>query len=99
MGSRWTRIVVLGLGALCLALSVNQQPAAAQAAPQAPTGRGRGRGAAPAVQTQAPRVVTVFEGARLIVGDGSPAIEDSAFVVENGRYTQVGRRGSIQVPE
>jgi len=27
--------------------------------------------------------VTVFEGARLITGDGSPPIENSAFVVEN----------------
>ena len=42
--------------------------------------------------------VAVFEGARLIVGDGTPAIEDSAFVVENGRFTQVGRRGSVFVP-
>src|SRR5262245_1486062 len=40
----------------------------------------------------------VFEGARLIVGDRTPAIEGSAFVVENGRFTQVGRRGTVQVP-
>ena len=50
--------------------------------------------------TQAPpaaSTATVFEGARLIVGDGS-AIEDSAFVVERGWFTQVGRRGAMQVP-
>ncbi len=41
---------------------------------------------------------TVFEGARLIVGDGGQAIEDAAFVVEDGRFTQVGRRGEVDVP-
>jgi imidazolonepropionase-like amidohydrolase len=42
--------------------------------------------------------VTVFEGARLIAGDGSEPIEDSAFVVENNRFTAVGRRGQVNVP-
>ena len=42
---------------------------------------------------------TVFEGARLIAGDGSQAIEDAAFVVEDGRFTQVGRRGEVDVPD
>jgi imidazolonepropionase-like amidohydrolase len=42
--------------------------------------------------------VTVFEGARLISGDGSAPIEDAAFVIENGRFTQVGRRGQVTVP-
>ena len=40
-----------------------------------------------------PSGLTVFEGARLITGDGSAAIENSVFVVENARFTQVGRRG------
>src|SRR5712671_1102045 len=40
---------------------------------------------------------TVYEGARLITGGGE-AIESSAFVVENGRFTQVGRRGELQLP-
>ena len=43
--------------------------------------------------------VTVFEGARLIVGDGSTPIEDAVFVVENDRFTQAGRRGDVQIPE
>src|SRR5258705_13818416 len=45
-----------------------------------------------------PGGVTVFEGARLITGDGSAPIESSAFIVENNRFTQVGRRGEVQVP-
>ena len=43
--------------------------------------------------------VTVFEGARLIVGDGSAPIEDAVFVVEGDRFTQAGRRADVQVPE
>jgi hypothetical protein len=35
--------------------------------------------------------VTVFEGARLISGDGN-TIENSAFIVENNRFVSVGRR-------
>jgi imidazolonepropionase-like amidohydrolase len=42
--------------------------------------------------------VTVFEGARLITGDGGAAIENSAFIVENGQFTRVGRREAVQVP-
>lgn len=50
--------------------------------------------------TQAPQGtgVTVFEGARLIVGDGAAPIENSAFIVANNRFTQVGRRGQVNVP-
>ena len=40
----------------------------------------------------------LFEGARLIVGDGS-TIDDSAFLVENKRFTQVGRKGDIPLPD
>ncbi len=42
--------------------------------------------------------VTVFEGARLIVGDGSAAIEDAVFVVEGDRITQAGRRADVEIP-
>ncbi len=42
--------------------------------------------------------VTVFEGARLIAGDGSAAIENSTFIVENARFIQVGRRGEVTIP-
>ena len=40
--------------------------------------------------------VTLFEGARLITGDGRAPIENSAFVVQNDRFTLVGRRGEVQ---
>ena len=40
---------------------------------------------------------TVYEGARLITGDGS-TIENSAFLVENTQFTRVGRRGQVQAP-
>jgi imidazolonepropionase-like amidohydrolase len=52
------------------------------------------------VESQAPQAtgVTVFEGARLIVGDGSAPIENAAFVVQNNRFTQVGRKGQLRVP-
>jgi imidazolonepropionase-like amidohydrolase len=41
---------------------------------------------------------TVFEGARLIVGDGRAPIENAAFVVQNARFVQVGRAGEVRVP-
>jgi imidazolonepropionase-like amidohydrolase len=44
------------------------------------------------------QTATVFEGARLITGDGSTPIEDSAFVIEAGRITAVGRRGEVRAP-
>ena len=40
-----------------------------------------------------------FEGARLIVGDGSTPIENSAFLVENGVFTLVGRQGEAEPPD
>src|SRR5262245_33964580 len=38
---------------------------------------------------------TLFEGARLITGDGAPPIENSAFIVERGQFGRVGRKGEI----
>src|SRR5437763_1971515 len=37
--------------------------------------------------------LVLFEGARLIVGDGTPPVENAAFIVENGQFTRVGRKG------
>jgi imidazolonepropionase-like amidohydrolase len=38
----------------------------------------------------------LFEGARLIAGDGQPAIEASAFLVRDGVVTTVGRKGELK---
>ena len=51
-----------------------------------------------ASQAPQPAGVTVFEGARLIVGDGRAPVENSAFIVENNRFSQVGTRGQLKVP-
>jgi imidazolonepropionase-like amidohydrolase len=40
----------------------------------------------------------LYEGARVIAGDGKAPVENAAFVVENGRFTRVGRRGEIPLP-
>jgi imidazolonepropionase-like amidohydrolase len=40
----------------------------------------------------------LFEGARLIAGDGRPPIESSAFLVENNTFTTVGRKGEVRAP-
>ena len=42
--------------------------------------------------------VTVYEGARLIVGDGSEPIQDAAFVVRGTRFAAVGRSGDVEIP-
>jgi imidazolonepropionase-like amidohydrolase len=44
------------------------------------------------------QTATVFEGARLITGDGSAPIENAAFIVTGNRITAVGRRGEVAVP-
>jgi imidazolonepropionase-like amidohydrolase len=51
-------------------------------------------------ESQAPQPggATVFEGARLIVGDGSAPIDNAAFVVQGNRFAQVGRRDQLKVP-
>src|SRR5262249_16019693 len=51
-----------------------------------------------AVEAQQPAAVTLYEGARLITGDGSAPVENSAFIVANGRFTAVGRKGQLKVP-
>ena len=45
---------------------------------------------------QAP--VTVFEGARVIVGDGRAPIENATIVVNGGRVAQVGRAADVKAP-
>jgi imidazolonepropionase-like amidohydrolase len=52
------------------------------------------------VGTQSPSTsaVTLFEGARLIAGDGGAPIADTAFVVQGTQFTEVSRRGQVKVP-
>ena len=50
------------------------------------------------VQAQRATKLTLFEGARLVLGDGKAPIENSAFIVENDRFTTVGRKGELQAP-
>src|SRR6266852_1950734 len=50
------------------------------------------------VRGQTPGAVTVFEGARVITGDGSAPIENAAIVVTGDRITAVGRRGEVAAP-
>jgi imidazolonepropionase-like amidohydrolase len=50
-----------------------------------------------AAQSPANRV-TLFEGARLITGDGSAPIEGGAMLVENDSIVRVGRKGDVTAP-
>jgi imidazolonepropionase-like amidohydrolase len=42
--------------------------------------------------------VTLYEGARLITGDGSAPIENSAFLVTGNQFTRIGRKGELPLP-
>ncbi len=57
-------------------------------------------GGEPSTPNEQPQVgagAVLFEGARLIIGDGT-TVDDSAFLVENSRFSRVGRRGEIELP-
>ena len=54
-------------------------------------------GARQTVTAQTPPA-TVFQGARVIVGDGSAPIENGVIVVQGNRITAVGRDGQVQIP-
>jgi imidazolonepropionase-like amidohydrolase len=43
--------------------------------------------------------LTYFSGARLIPGDGSPPIEDSAFIMENGKFKEIGKKSEVKPPK
>ena len=40
--------------------------------------------------------VTIFEGARVIVGDGRPPIDNASFVVDGPRFVQIGRAQDVK---
>jgi imidazolonepropionase-like amidohydrolase len=46
----------------------------------------------------APGGTTLYEGARLILGDDRPALDNGAFVVTGGRITAIGRTGEVALP-
>ena len=48
--------------------------------------------------SQAPAGVTVFEGARVIIGNARAPIENASFVVSGARFVQVGRAAGVRVP-
>ena len=43
--------------------------------------------------------VVLYENARLIPGDGQPAIERAALLVRDGRISRVGRAGDVGLPD
>ena len=49
-------------------------------------------------RAQAPAGTTAFDGARVIVGDGSAPIDNATIVVTGGRIAQVGPSGKVTVP-
>jgi imidazolonepropionase-like amidohydrolase len=51
-----------------------------------------------ASQAGAPSSSILYEGARLIIGDASAPIDEGAFVVQNGRFAAVGRKGEVAPP-
>src|SRR5262245_59985450 len=53
-----------------------------------------------AIAAQAPRLdgPVLFEGARLIAGDGRPPIEGAAVLVEGSRFARVGQKGEVPLP-
>ena len=50
------------------------------------------------VSNRAQTPVTVFEGARVIIGDGRAPIENATIVVDGARIAQVGRAADVKVP-
>src|SRR5262245_48508982 len=48
-------------------------------------------------QSRTPTNAVLFEGGRLIIGDGR-VIEDGAFVIRDGRVAAIGRKGTVVLP-
>ena len=53
-------------------------------------------------QSRGPSQAVLYEGGRLIIGDGSAPIEGETFVVQNGHITSIGpaigRQGAVTIP-
>lgn len=79
---------MLALVLLAGCAPAQQEPPAA-AAPES--------AASPAPAPEPAVTATVYQGARLIIGDGN-VIENGSFVVEDGKFTAVGAMDSIVLP-
>ncbi len=55
-------------------------------------------GAVALAQSRATTAAVLYEGARLITGEGGSPIDNGAFIVQGGRFTAVGPRSGITVP-
>ena len=99
---------VLALGAAYVLFAqalASTMPSSARGGPAVYPSRGGGPGVYPALApdgavlaVQPVAAATIYEGARLIAGDGSAPIENSAFVVEGDRIAAVGRNDTLQAP-
>jgi imidazolonepropionase-like amidohydrolase len=49
-------------------------------------------------QTAGTGRAVLYEGARLILGDERPPLENGAFVVQNGRISAIGQKGAVTAP-
>ena len=49
-------------------------------------------------QSRGGPAAVVYEGGRLIIGDGRAAIENGSFVVQNGRVTAIGPKDGVTAP-
>jgi len=49
-------------------------------------------------QAGASKPAVLYEGARLISGTGNVPIEQSAFLVERGTITKIGKKGELTAP-
>lgn len=49
-------------------------------------------------QPRGPSGAVIYEGARLIVGDGSAPIEAGSFLVQNGRMAALGPKSLVKPP-
>lgn len=52
----------------------------------------------PSPPPDASGTVTLFEGATLVTGSGEAPIENAAFIVENNRFSRVGKKADVAVP-
>src|SRR5438093_2702439 len=49
-------------------------------------------------QVRGPSTAALYEGARLIAGDGTAPVESGAFIVQDGRIRGIGKSGALTVP-